>query len=91
MSTGRGLKDTSETMLDRFQTMIMERNPVERLLMGFSMYDTAKQIVKCGILDQHPDISSHDLKKDIFLAFYGNDFCHTEKKRIVRSLFDSSD
>jgi len=80
------MKDTSEAMAVRFQNMIMDRNPAERLLMGCSMFDTAKQIVKSAIMDEHPKISPGEVKEKIFLRFYGMEFSEVEKEKILKVL-----
>ena len=77
------MKDTSEAMAARFQNMIMDRNPAERLLMGCSMFDAAKQIVKSAIMDDHPKILPGEMKEKIFLRFYGMEFSKAEKKKIL--------
>ncbi|MDP8262792.1 MAG: hypothetical protein P9M13_05760 [Candidatus Ancaeobacter aquaticus] len=80
------MKDTSDAIAVRFQDMIMRRNPAERLLMGCSMYDTAKQIVKSSILNQNQGITPQKLKEEIFLRFYGMEFSESEKKKILSAL-----
>jgi hypothetical protein len=48
--------------------------------MGCSMYDTAKEIVKASIINQNPQILNENLKKEIFLRFYGTE---VDYKRVV--------
>lgn len=64
----------------------MEHAPEERLQMGCSMFDTAKEIVRSSILERHPHISVQELKKEIFLRFYGEDFGVGQKRKILDSL-----
>ena len=80
------MKDTSDTFIDHYQGLIMKRKPLERLLMGFSMFDSAKKIVLNAIFDQNPVITSSKLKEEIFLRFYGTEFSESEKKKILNYL-----
>ena len=77
------ISDTHESMESRFYRMMMERSPQERLRMGCSMFDTAQEIVRSSILERNPRISSQELKKEIFLRFYGQDFGPEQKRKIL--------
>ncbi len=78
--------DTHESIQLRFQHMMMERTPIERLQMGSSMFDTVRQIVRSSILNENPQSSSQELKKEIFLRFYGQEFNGLQRKNILDSL-----
>lgn len=78
--------NTSEKVTILFQNMIMKRTPLERLFMGFSMYDAAKTIVKSSILADNPKITLQETKEAIFLRFYGMDFNTVNKKKILEAL-----
>ena len=80
------MKDTSEEFEVIFRNMIMKRSPEERLLMGSSMFDTAKQIVRSSIMEQYPKILPKEMKERIFLRFYGMEFSEIDKKKIVKGL-----
>lgn len=56
-----------------FQKLLLQKSNENRLIMGCSMYDTAKEIVKSSIQNEKPYITKEDLKKEIFLRFYGNE------------------
>jgi len=77
------MNDTISEVAQRFQKMIMQRSPEERLRMGCSMYDAAKQIVKSSIIEQHPQISPEAMRGKIFLRFYEKDFDMVQKKKIL--------
>ncbi len=78
------MRDTSKSMTDHFKKMIMARSPSERLLMGCSMYDTARQISESAIRNKNPRISSAAMKKAIFLRFYGKEFIKERGFRVMR-------
>ena len=80
------MKDTSVDIKIRFQNMIMKRSPEERLFMGSSMFDTAKQIVKSSIMEQYPKILPREMKQKIFLRFYGAEFSEVDKIKILNEM-----
>lgn len=77
------IPDTHKLIESRFHRMMMEHSSEERLQMGCSMFDTAKEIVRSSILERHPHISMQELKKEIFLRFYGEDFEPEQKRKIL--------
>ena len=79
-----GVNDTSPAAASQFRKLIMAKSREERLVMGCSMFDTAKQIVKDSILNQNPRVTPRRIKKEIFLRFYGMEFNISEKKKILK-------
>lgn len=51
----------------------MQKSNEELLIMGYSMCNTAKEIVKSSILNNNPGISNEDLRREIILRFYGDE------------------
>ena len=80
------MQDTSPKVKNIYHDMLMARTPEERFKMGASMFDAAKQIVRSSILNKDSNISDQELKKKIFLRFYGHEFTPQELKRILDSL-----
>jgi hypothetical protein len=66
--------------------MLLERSGQERLKMGCSMHATAQALAKASILNQHPNADPAELKRLLFLHFYGTDFEPKERKRIALAL-----
>jgi hypothetical protein len=50
------------------------------------MYQTSRELVIRAILEKKPDISATDLKKEIFLHFYQNDFNKDQTQKILDHL-----
>jgi hypothetical protein len=50
------------------------------------MHATARALVKAALLQKHPDAGAAELKRLLFLHFYGADFERKERKRIVSAL-----
>lgn len=82
------MDDTSPEMMQKMREMCAEKTPEERFKMGCSMYETSKYLVTRFILENHPDISPLDFKKEFFLKFYANDFSVSEREKIFAH-FDS--
>lgn len=83
------MSDTHPRIARQFVNLIMSKSNEQRLLMGCSMYDTARQIVQSAIRNQNPTITSDAMKKEIFLRFYGQQFSRQEKERILPLLTPS--
>ena len=83
------MNDTHPDIAIRFQNLMMRKSNEERLLMGCSMYDSARQIVRSAIYNKHPQITAGQMKKEIFVRFYGLDFSPADKKKILSVLASS--
>ncbi len=80
------MDDTHPDIAVRFQNLMMLKSGEQRLLMGCSMYDTAKQIVRSSIYNKYPQISAGQMKKEIFIRFYGQDFSQADVEKILSVL-----
>ena len=80
------MSDTHPQIAQRFLNLMMSKSNEQRLLMGCSMYDTARQIVQSAICNQNPTITSDAMKKEIFLRFYAQEFSQTEIEKIFPML-----
>ena len=78
--------DTHPDITIRFRDLMMSKTGQQRLLMGCSMYDTARQIVRDAIYNNRPDITEKDLKKEIFLRFYGKEFSPSDREKFLTVL-----
>ena len=80
------MNDTHPEISAKFQDLIMQKSCEQRLLMGCSMYDTAKQIVRSSIYNTHPGITEEQMRKEIFIRFYGLEFSQADRDRILSVL-----
>ncbi len=80
------MNDTSPQMAQKVEELMEQKSPEERLRMGWSMHQASKYLVACAIRSESPNISQSELKKEIFLRFYGNDFSAAEKEKILEHL-----
>jgi hypothetical protein len=65
---------------------LLARSGEERLKMGFSMYATARALVIASILEKEPHAAPAALRRALFLRFYGQEFDHHEREKILRAL-----
>ncbi len=80
------MKDTHPTIEKIYLEMMMKRSGEERLQMGCSMFDAAKEIVKASILNENPNISNVEMRQKIFLRFYGDDFNLEHQQKILSAM-----
>ena len=80
------MNDTTPEIAVLYRNLIMNKSVEERLLMGCSMYDTAKKIVRSAIYNKRPEITEEEMKKEIFLRFYGNEFSPLDRKKFLSAL-----
>ncbi len=77
------MQDTHSSMQLRFDQEIMKLSCTQRVQMGSSMFDAAKEIVRRSILNKNPGILQVELNKEMFLRFYGQEFNKNQKKNIL--------
>ena len=80
------MKDTSDKMDSLYLSMMMERSAEDRFLMGCEMFETSKQLVVSSLKEQDPNLSIGDLRKNLFLRFYGFEYGGEEKQKIIETL-----
>ena len=77
------MNDTHPEIIARFRNLMNAKSNEQRFLMGCSMFDTAKKIAQSAIYNQHPAISPEEMRKEIFLRFYGQDFSPADREKIL--------
>ena len=83
------MNDTDPKIEARFNEMMMRKSGQERLKMGFAMFNMArKQVVASLKMDKSGD-NREDIKREIFLRFYGGDFSHEEQAKILAKIISS--
>ena len=80
------MNDTHPDVAIRFRDLMMSKTGQQRLLMGCSMYDTAKEIVRSAIYNSRPGITDAEIKKEIFLTFYGPEFSQADREKYLSVL-----
>ena len=66
-----------------YKKMLREKSGEERMMMGFSMFQFSTKILLSSLKEKSP---ARDLKRNIFIRLYGNDFDDKKKKEIIKYL-----
>ncbi|TKJ37172.1 MAG: hypothetical protein CEE38_09775 [Planctomycetes bacterium B3_Pla] len=80
------MNDTHPDVAIRYRDLMMSKTGQQRLRMGCSMYDAAKQIVRSAIYNSHPEITDAEMKREIFLRFYGHEFSRADREKLISAL-----
>jgi len=80
------MNDTTPEIAVLYRNLIMNKSGEERLLVGCSMYGTAKEIVCSAIYNNQPGITDEEMKKEIFLRFYGKEFSRADREKLFSAL-----
>lgn len=77
------MNDTSPEVESLFNELMMKKTGQERMRMGFSMFEMARKQVLASIIHQNPKADSKEIRKQLFLRFYGDDFTPEEREKIL--------
>ena len=80
------MNDTNYLVESRFLEIMMKKSGQERLMMGFSMFDMARSQVVASIKLDNPNADIKDIRKGIFLRFYGQDFSPEDCEKIMHKI-----
>ena len=80
------MNDTTLEMEKLMDRLIMKKTGAERLKMGFSMFNFARKQVEASILSTNPKADGKEIKRELFLRFYGQDFTPLEREKILRAI-----
>ena len=77
------MKDTSFEIQKKIDEIYKNKSGEEKLLIALSMFETARELVISSLPN---NLSDKELRKELFLRFYGNDFSSNEKEKILTNL-----
>ena len=77
------MKDTSFEIQKKIDEIYKNKSGEEKLLIALSMFETARELVISSLPN---NLSDKELRKALFLRFYGNDFNVNEKEKILTNL-----
>lgn len=82
---GSQMNDTSLVIEEKVREMMQKKTPSERLKMGASMFETSKYLITEGLKTRNPNISHSELRKELFLIFYGDDLSPQAKEKFLNN------
>ncbi len=88
---GEWMRDTPPEIERRFREMLLQRSGEDRLKMGCSMHQFAKMVVRASVLAANPRATPADLRRALFLRFYGRDFDPQTCRKVLLALESGDD
>lgn len=80
------MNDTPPEVEARYRAMLMQRTGAERLIMGCAMRDTARAFVEASLREQDPQATEVEIRKGLFLRFYGHEFDAPTRDKILAAI-----
>ena len=80
------MDDTSGEIALKMLELMRQKTGWERFQMGCAMRGSAKHLMELAILQKTPAASPADIRREIFLRFYGNDFDAPAREKIIALL-----
>ncbi|GIK61980.1 MAG: hypothetical protein HND39_07530 [Ignavibacteriota bacterium] len=77
------MNDTSPRIEEMINQIYLKKTGEEKILIALKMFETARDIV---ISSLPKDLSDKELKKELFLRFYGDEFDDIIQEKIYRRL-----
>ncbi|WP_413935520.1 hypothetical protein [Nitrospira sp. BLG_1] len=84
------MNDTPPEVEERYRAMLMQRTGEERLIMGCAMRDTARKLVEASLRVQNPSATEAEIRKGLFLRFYGHEFDAPTCDKILASIEEAA-
>ena len=78
------MNDTSPEMAAKVQELYMQRSGEERMMMCLEMFDFARQLMIANL--QAQGYEGKELRKQIFLRTYRNDFSDEMQEKICQQI-----
>ena len=77
------MNDTTPEIERKYREMLLQRSGEDRLKMGCSMHATAQALVRASVLEKDPRASPADMRRALFLRFYGHEFDAEMREKIL--------
>ena len=84
------MTDTAADVEATMAAMFAALTPTQRVRMMSGMFDTMRRLLVAGIRAEQPDISDTELRVEIFLRTYRDDYAPSERDRIVGQIRESA-
>jgi len=77
------MSDTTFEIENKLNQTYFSKSGEEKLLIALKMFETARDIVLSSL---PKNLSDNELRKELFLRFYGNEFDELTKEKILERL-----
>jgi hypothetical protein len=76
------MNDTSPEIQKKLNEIYKNKSGEEKLLIALKMFETARSIVLSSLPG---NLSEDEIRRELFLRFYGNEFDDLSKEKILES------
>ena len=80
------MNDTPEHVERRYRELLMKLPPLRRLQMASEMFSAARILMREGIRMQLGPIDEGELRVQMFLRLYGDEFSLERRQRIIERI-----
>jgi hypothetical protein len=81
------MSDTSPEIAARYRAMVLARPPGgARFKIASDMFDITRGLLIAGIRAARPDITEGELRQELFLRYYGDEFSPEQRERILAAI-----
>lgn len=77
------MRDTTDTMRERYRWMLMERRGAERMAMGAAMFDAARAMLLASL---PPDLTDREIRIALLERLYGRELGEELMRRLTERL-----
>jgi hypothetical protein len=81
------MNDTDKAIERLQRERFQQKTPTERMRMGSSMFDTARNLMESGFSSKNPTWDRQTMRFYVFKAFYANDFTENQLQKIQAHFF----
>jgi hypothetical protein len=81
------MSDTTPEMDARYRAMVQARPPGgARFKIASDMFDITRAMVIAGIRAKKPNITEAELRQELFLRYYGDEFSPEQREKILAAI-----
>jgi hypothetical protein len=81
------MSDTTPEMQARYRAMVQARPPGgARFKIASDMFDITRGLLIASIRAARPNISASELRQELFLRYYGDEFTPEQRERILAAI-----
>jgi hypothetical protein len=80
------VNDTSPKVAALMHALLMRRTPEERVMMGFSMFDSARKLVEAGLKASGMVEGTFEFRRSYLERMYGSELTREQIDRIAARL-----
>ncbi len=80
------MRDTTLRAEQEYRRLLLAQPGEKRLLMGCSLFDSARKLAIAGLTARSPALSPRELKQQLFLRTYGRELTPVQIARVLARL-----